>query len=57
MKEIHKIYQVFSVPCGGIEAEVFFVNCVGFTKVLHAAHIEVDQDNVLHLPAVYVQVV
>lgn len=43
------------LPCWRVYAKVFLIDCVEWNKVFHASHIQVDQDNVLHLPASAVQ--
>lgn len=46
---------VFALPGWRVDAKVFFIHCVECTKVVHAAHIQVNQDYVLKLPAPAVQ--
>lgn len=43
------------LPGGRVYAKVFLIHSVEWTKVFHTAHIQVNQDNVLHLPAPAVQ--
>lgn len=43
------------LPGWRVHAKVFLIDCVKRSKVSHGPYIQVDQDNVLHLPASAVQ--